>query len=413
MTGAASKDEGNIVSQFFSGDLPKNTAILLALLVFSRLGVYIRLPGVDVDAFAASMQGGGLLGYIDTLSGGSISRLLATLSPSLKRLQREEGRAGRARFELYQKLASLGFAVAQAVGQLTYLRPYVPDFSLYWLASNSLVLTTGAMILVFVADTISELKLGNGTSVLIFANIASALPSSVGAAVVAAGDGNVGALAAYILAFLLTTLGIVYVQEAERQIPMAYGSRYKAGGPLSQQAYLPFKVNATGVLPVIFASSLLAVPSTLARFTHSSTLAGAANALGPGGAFYLPVNVALIVGFNYLYTFLQFEPKELSEQLKKQGASIPGIRPGRNTAAFITQTLARMSVLGSAFLGALAIAPAIVEGLTGMTALRGFAGTSVLILVGVATDTARKFRAELAMGKYKDIDALYDNLDDL
>ncbi|KAL6776154.1 SECY1 [Auxenochlorella protothecoides x Auxenochlorella symbiontica] len=429
---AASKDEGNIVSQFFSGDLPKNTAILLALLVFSRLGVYIRLPGVDVDAFAASMQGGGLLGYIDTLSGGSISRvgvfslgivpyinasillqLLATLSPSLKRLQREEGRAGRARFELYQKLASLGFAVAQAVGQLTYLRPYVPDFSLYWLASNSLVLTTGAMILVFVADTISELKLGNGTSVLIFANIASALPSSVGAAVVAAGDGNVGALAAYILAFLLTTLGIVYVQEAERQIPMAYGSRYKAGGPLSQQAYLPFKVNATGVLPVIFASSLLAVPSTLARFTHSSTLAGAANALGPGGAFYLPVNVALIVGFNYLYTFLQFEPKELSEQLKKQGASIPGIRPGRNTAAFITQTLARMSVLGSAFLGALAIAPAIVEGLTGMTALRGFAGTSVLILVGVATDTARKFRAELAMGKYKDIDALYDNLDDL
>lgn len=247
---AASKDEGNILSQFFSGDLPKNTAILLALLVFSRLGVYIRLPGVDVDAFAASMQGGGLLGYIDTLSGGSISRvgvfslgkwrwlamvaggsdgapmapclvpythvlcthvphalctqdpihprptrpmhprpmhpgplfplpalagivpyinasillqLLATLSPSLKRLQREEGRAGRARFELYQKLASLGFAVAQAVGQLTYLRPYVPDFSLYWLASNSLVLTTGAMILVFVSRA-GRLAGGGGLS---------------------------------------------------------------------------------------------------------------------------------------------------------------------------------------------------------------------------------------------------------
>lgn len=413
---------------FFSSDLPKKVGILLALIVFSRVGVYVRLPGVDVDKFADAMSGSGLLGYIDTLSGGSISKvglfslgivpyinasillqLLATAFPSLKKLQREEGPQGRARFTLYQKLAALAFAVVQATGQLTYIRPYVDDWSIDWLAGGVLTLTTGAMILVHVADTITEFKLGNGTSILIFANIASALPSSVGAAFTQASTSQEANLSIYATAFILTTLGIVYVQDAERQIPMTYASRYRAGS-LQRQAYLPFKVNATGVMPVIFSSSLLAVPSALARYAHSPVIEQAAASLSPGGSLYLPSNVALIVAFNYLYTFLQLDPKELSEQLKRQGASIPGVRPGRNTADYITKTLNRMSVLGSAFLGALSAAPALVEATTGLQAFRGFAGTSVLILVGVATDTARKFKAELAMQKYGDLDSLYDDL---
>jgi len=422
------QSESPELGDFMSGDLPKKLALLLALIVFSRVGVYVRLPGVDVDKFAQAMSGSGLLGYIDTLSGGSISKvgvfslgivpyinasillqLLATAFPSLKKLQREEGPQGRARFTLYQKLAALGFAVVQAVGQLTYIRPYVDDWSVDWLIHGVVALTAGAVILVHVADTITELKLGNGTSILIFANIASALPSSVGAAFTQASTSQQTNLAIYAVAFMLTTLGIVYVQDAERQIPMTYASRYRAGS-LQRQAYLPFKVNATGVMPVIFSSSLLAVPSALARYASSPALEKAASSLSPGGSLYLPSNVALIVGFNYLYTFLQLDPKELSEQLKRQGASIPGVRPGRNTADFITKTLNRMSVLGSAFLGALSAAPALVEALTGLQAFRGFAGTSVLILVGVATDTARKFKAEMAMQKYGDIDSLYDDL---
>jgi len=419
---------GSNGGDFFSSDLPKKVALLLGLIIFSRLGVYVRLPGVDVDKFSEAMSGSGLLGYIDTLSGGSISKvglfslgivpyinasillqLLATAFPSLKKLQREEGPQGRARFTLYQKLAALAFAVVQSTGQLTYIRPYVDDWSLDWLAGGVLTLTTGAMILVHVADTITELKLGNGTSILIFANIASALPSSIGAAFTQASTSQEANLSIYATAFMLTTLGIVYVQDAERQIPMTYASRYRAGS-LQRQAYLPFKVNATGVMPVIFSSSLLAVPSALARYAHSPAVEKAAAALSPGGSLYLPSNVALIVAFNYLYTFLQLDPKELSEQLKRQGASIPGVRPGRNTADYITKTLNRMSVLGSAFLGALSAAPALVEATTGLQAFRGFAGTSVLILVGVATDTARKFKAEMAMQKYGDLDQLYDDL---
>jgi protein transport protein SEC61 subunit alpha len=426
--GLPSTDGGSTIGDFFGGDLPKKLALLLGLLVFSRLGVYIRLPGVDVDRFSEAMSSSGLLGYIDTLSGGSISKvgvfslgivpyinasillqLLATAFPSLKKLQREEGPQGRARFTLYQKLAALVFAVVQAVGQLSYIRPYVDDWSVEWLVSGVVALTAGAVILVHIADTITELKLGNGTSVLIFANIASALPTSVGGALTQAATNEQANLAVYAFAFFLTTLGIVYVQDAERQIPMSYASRYRAGS-LQRSAYLPFKVNATGVMPVIFSSSLLALPSAAARYINTPAVDKAAAALAPGGPLYLPTNVALIVAFNYLYTFLQLDPKELSEQLKRQGASIPGVRPGRNTAEYITKTLDRMSVLGSGFLGALAAAPALVEATTGLQAFRGFAGTSVLILVGVATDTARKFKAEIAMQKYGDIDRLYDDL---
>eukprot|EP00889_Picochlorum_renovo_P001329 jgi/Picre1/28359/NNA_003765.t1 len=255
--GRNAQPSGGGSGDFFSSDLPKKVGLLLALIVFSRVGVYVRLPGVDVDRFADAMSGSGLLGYIDTLSGGSISKvglfltrnvpyinasillqLLATAFPSLKKLQREEGPQGRARFTLYQKLAALAFAVVQSTGQLTYIRPYVDDWSIDWLAGGVLTLTTGAMILVHVADTITELKLGNGTSILIFANIASALPSSVGAAFTQASTSQEANLSIYATAFILTTLGIVYVQDAERQIPMTYASRYRAGSLQSKHTSL-------------------------------------------------------------------------------------------------------------------------------------------------------------------------------
>ncbi|KAG2501670.1 hypothetical protein HYH03_000173 [Edaphochlamys debaryana] len=420
------EDDKFSFQEFLGSDLPKKLGGLLALLLLSRVGVYIRLPGVDVDAFSDSLTNSGLLGYIDTLSGGSISKvglfslgiipyinssivlqLFSAAFPGLKKLQRDEGAAGRAKFQYYQKLLAFVFAIVQAVGQLFYIRPFVDDFSGGWVAGSACALVAGAMALVYIADTISELKLGNGTSVLIFANIASALPSSVGQLV--AQNDDPANLAIFFTAFSLTTLGIIYVQEAERRIPVNYSNRYSSGN-LARQSYLPFKVNATGVMPLIFASSILALPAALARYTDSSALDEFSRLVGPGGAAYVPFNVALIVFFNYYYTFLQLEPKDLAEQLKKSGAAIPAIRPGKQTAEYVTRTLTRMSLLGSVFLGALSAAPALVEAATHLTAFRGFAGTSVLIMVGVATDTARRIRAEQAMAKYQDVDKLYDNL---
>eukprot|EP00879_Flechtneria_rotunda_P009479 GHRR01009922.1.p1 GENE.GHRR01009922.1~~GHRR01009922.1.p1 ORF type:complete len:524 (+),score=189.12 GHRR01009922.1:267-1838(+) len=420
------EEEGFSWSSFFAGPLPGKIAALIGLIVVSRVGVYVRIPGVDTEAFSTAMQSNGLLGYVDALSGGSISKvglfslgiipyinasivlqLMSTAFPSLKKMQREDGPQGRARFQYYQKLTAFVFAIAQAIGQLTYIRPYVTDFSPEWLFSSSLSLVAGSLALIYIADTISEFKLGNGTSVLIFANIASSLPSSVGALLAQNTENDPGNVAIYAAAFFLTTLGIIYVQEAERRIPVNYSSRYQAGN-LARQSYLPFKVNATGVMPLIFASSLLGLPLALGRLTDSAALERAAATLSPGGPLYLPVNVALIAFFNYYYTFLQLEPKDLSEQLKRTGAAIPGIRPGKQTAEYVASTLTRMSLLGSIFLGVLSLAPAGVEALTHLSAFRGFAGTSVLIMVGVATDTARRLRAEQAMAKYQDVDKLYD-----
>ena len=411
---------GGVLADFWNSKLPGKLATLAALLVVSRVGVYIPLEGVDRAAFAAQVQSSGLLGYVDTLAGGSISKvgvfslgivpyinssiifqLLASALPWLQKLQKEEGEAGRRQFAQYQRYGALAFGAVQAVGQCLYLRPFVEDFSPAWLATSSLSLTAGAMVLVWLSEALTELKLGNGTSLLIFVNILSALPLSAGQTLVqASAAGNNAGLAAFALAFLVITAGIVGVQEAERRIPISMASRFNAQGGLARASYLPFKVNGAGVMPIIFASSLLALPSTLARLGGGSQLEGLATALGPGGGAYLPVNVALIAFFNYFYTFLQLEPRDVADSLKKQGASIPGVRPGLATSDYISGVLERLSLLGSVFLGALAAAPALVEATTGLTTFRGFGGTSILILVGVATDSARKVASELVMTKY-------------
>mmetsp|Transcript_4805 Transcript_4805/g.17257 ORF Transcript_4805/g.17257 Transcript_4805/m.17257 type:complete len:517 (-) Transcript_4805:1097-2647(-) len=426
----SSNTNGNFSENFFNSKLPNKILQLLALIAISRAGVYIPLPGVDTKAFAETLQGGGLLSYIDTLSGGSISKvgvfslgivpyinasivfqLLTSVFPSLKAMQREDGQYGRKKFERYQKTAALGFAVAQGVGQCLYVRPFVDDFSFSWLVTSVVTLTAGAAALIAISDEMGKLKLGNGTSLLIFVNIASSVPTSVSQLLAQGGEGNNGAALVYAMSFLFTCAGIVYVQEAERKIPINYAQRYsQASSSLSKSSYLPFKVNSAGVMPVIFSSSLLAVPSALLRFTSIEGIEGVAQALGPGGKLYLPLSVVLIAFFNYFYTFLQLEPDDLAQQLKRQGASIPNIRPGKNTSDYISQSLERMSVLGSLFLGGLALMPGIVEALTDVTALRGFAGTSLLILVGVATDSARRFKAELQMAEYK-VDDLYDDID--
>jgi preprotein translocase SecY subunit len=403
---------------FFQGELPGKLATLLGLLVVSRVGVYIPLPGVDRAAFEAAVGNNGLLAYVDNLAGGGISKLgvfslgiipyinssivfqlLASFSPDLKKLQREEGEAGRRQFNQYMRYGALAFASVQAVGQVLYVRPFVYDFDLAYLAGSSLTLVAGAMILMYIGEQISELKLGNGTSLLIFTNILSSLPASIGATIASGGEGtSPESLALFFTAFLGVTLGIVAVQEAERRVPINYASRYQARARgLDSSSFLPFKVNTSGVMPIIFSSSMLALPSTLARFTGSEALATLGKSLFPGGAYYVPINVGLIVFFNYFYTFLQLDPKDVSEQLKRGGASIPGVRPGKQTANFLSDMLGNLSVLGSVFLGVLAVAPTAVEQATNLTAFRGFAGTSVLILVGVATDTARRVKAELQM----------------
>ncbi|CAF2156981.1 BnaA07g01530D [Brassica napus] len=422
---AAIEDSSIDFGDFFKGPLPGKFLKLLGFLALSRLGIYIPLGGVNREAFVGNLDQNSLLTTLDTFSGGGIGRLgicslgivpfinaqivfqlLAQVYPKLQDLQKKEGEAGRKKILQYTRYASVGFAIVQAIGQAVYLRPYVNDFSTEWVVSSVTLLTLGSVLTTYIGERISDLKLGNGTSLLIFTSIISYLPASFGrTAAEALQEGNYTGLATIVVSFLLLVLGIVYVQEAERKIPLNYASRYtsKAGG-LQKSAYLPFKVNSAGVMPIIFSTSSLALPATLARFTGISALKNIAYGLNPGGSFYLPTNILLIAFFNYYYTFLQLDPDDVSEQLKRQGASIPLVRPGKSTALFIKTVLGRISVLGSAFLAVLAAGPAVVEQITHLTAFRGFAGTSVLILVGCATDTARKVQAEIISQKYKNIE---------
>ncbi|GMQ02226.1 hypothetical protein CsSME_00048554 [Camellia sinensis var. sinensis] len=383
---AAIEDTSIDFGDFFKGPLPGKFLKLLGYLALSRLGIYVPLGGVNREAFVGNLDQNSLLSTLDSFSGGGIGRLgicslgivpfinaqivfqlLTQIYPRLQELQKREGEAGRKKILQYTRYASVGFAIVQAIGQVLYLRPYVDDFSTQWVLASVTLLTLGSVLTTYIGERISELKLGNGTSLLIFTSI-----------------------------------------EAERKIPINYASRYTSRtGGLQKSAYLPFKVNSSGVMPIIFSTSSLALPGTLARFTGLAALKKAAVALNPGGSLYLPTNILLIAFFNYYYTFLQLDPDDVSEQLKRQGASIPLVRPGKSTAAFIKTILSRISVLGSAFLAILAAGPAVIEQTTHLTAFRGFAGTSVLILVGCATDTARKVQAEIISQKYKNIE-FYD-----
>lgn len=432
-TAAAIEDSSVDFGEFFKGNLPEKFLKVLGLLVLSRVGTYIPLPGVNREAFSSSLDSNSILGTLDTFSGGGIGRLgisslgivpyinaqivfqlFGTVFPKLQELQKKEGQAGRNKVKQWTRYASVGFAAVQAIGQITYIRPYVNDFNVEWVVSSVALLVLGSVVTIYIGEKLTDFKLGNGTSLLIFTNIVSYLPASVGRTVVQAfNDSNYVGLVGLVLSFFLLVLGIVYVQEAERKIPINYASRYsssRGGGGLRKAAYLPFKVNSTGVMPIIFSTSLLQIPLSLARFTGIEALKGAAVLLYPGGPLYVPTNVLLIGFFNYFYTFLQLDPADLSDQLKRQGASIPAVRPGKATGTYITNVLGRISVLGSAFLGVMAAAPSLVEGVTHLTAFRGFAGTSILILVGCATDTARKVQAELISQKYKTIE--FYNLDD-
>ncbi|KAG6739782.1 hypothetical protein POTOM_057397 [Populus tomentosa] len=462
---AAIEDSSIDFGDFFKGPLPGKFLKLLGFLALSRLGIYIPLGGVNQEAFAGNLDQNSLLSTLDSFSGGGIGRLgicslgivpfinaqivfqlLAQIYPKLQDLQKREGEAGRKKILQYTRYASVGFAIVQAIGQVLYLRPYVDDFNTQWVLTSVTLLTLGSVFTTYIGERISDLKLGNGTSLLIFTSIISYLPASFGrTAAEAFQDGNYVGLGTIIFSFFLLVLGIVYVQEAERKIPLNYASRYtSSSGGLQKSAYLPFKhincmgsvihddnlhnrvpqmgssvdsktyrssviikVNSSGVMPIIFSTSSLALPGTLARFTGISALKKAALALNPGGSFYLPTNILLIAFFNYYYTFLQLDPDDVSEQLKRQGASIPLVRPGKSTAAFLKTVLSRISVLGSAFLAILAAGPSVIEQISHLTAFRGFAGTSVLILVGCATDTARKVQAEIISQKYKNIE-FYD-----
>lgn len=401
--------------------------LTVGMLILIRLGMFLPLPGIDRVAFSQSIQNSPLIGFLDIFSGRGIStlgifalgilpyinasiilQLLTAALPSLENLQKNEGEAGRRKISQITRYVALGWAIIQSAGIAVWVRPYVENWGPVFVVQTVLALTAGAMFVMWVGELVTERGIGNGASLLIFVNIVSTLPNSLGQTLELAqsGDRNlVGGVVILLLVFLVMIVGIVFVQEGTRRIPILSARRQVGRRTyLERSSYLPLRLNQGGVMPIIFASAVLVLPLTLAQFTKSDVAIQVSNYLSPNGPtpwVHVLLYLVLIIFFSYFYASLIINPVDMSQNLKKMGASIPGIRPGKATSEYIERVLNRLTFLGAIFLGLVAIVPTAVESATKVKTFQGLGATSLLILVGVAIDTAKQIQTYVISQRYE------------
>ncbi|HIK56624.1 MAG TPA: preprotein translocase subunit SecY [Synechococcales cyanobacterium M55_K2018_004] len=402
--------------------------VTIGLLLLVRLGAFIPIPGIDRNAFQAGIQGSGLanlIGFLDVFVGGGLSalgifalgilpyinasiilQLLTAAIPALEKLQKEEGEAGRRKISQITRYVALGWGLVQSFGIALLVSRFAEQPGPMFVAGTVLALTAGSMFVMWVGELITERGIGNGASLLIFISIVSTLPRSIGQTIDLAQSGDrslVGGVIILLLVFLAMIVGIVFVQEGTRRIPII-SARRQVGRRLylEKSSYLPLRLNQGGVMPIIFASAVLVLPASLAQFFPGNPiLTQVISVLSPGHWAYVVLYLSLILFFSYFYASLVVNPVDMSQNLKKMGASIPGIRPGKATSDYIEKVLNRLTFLGAIFLGAVAIIPTAVEGATQVRTFQGLGATSLLILVGVAIDTAKQIQTYVISQRYE------------
>lgn len=403
--------------------------VTVGLLILVRLGTRIPVPGIDRVAFSERLQNsnfGSVIGFLDIFSGGGLSalgvfalglpfinasiimQLLTAALPSLEDLQKNEGEAGRRKISQYTRYVALAWALLQStvIGIWVNSVAYEPGSA--FIFQTMLALVAGSMFVMWLSELITENGLGNGASLLIFVNIVAVLPRSLGQTIELAqsGDRNiVGGVIILTLVFLITIVGIVFVQEGTRRIPIVSAKRQVGRRMYAEKSsYLPLRLNQGGVMPIIFATAVLFLPLQLANSTNNELLIKLVGYLSPNSsapwAYYL-FYLSTILFFSYFYASLVVNPVDMSQNLKRMGASIPGIRPGRATSEYISRIINRLTFLGAIFLGLVAIVPTMVEGATRVTTFQGLGATSLLILVGVAIDTAKQVQTYVISQRYE------------
>jgi preprotein translocase subunit SecY len=402
--------------------------VTIGMLILIRLGIRIPVPGIDRAAFQQAVQGGALgsvVGLIDTFAGGGLSalgifalgiipfinasiimQLMTKALPSLEDLQKNEGEAGRRKISQITRYIAAGWAIIQGTGLALFVNAYAQEPGTVFIVETVLALTAGAMFVMWVGELITERGIGNGASLIIFLSIVSTLPRSLGSTVELAQSGDRSIVSGVILlsvVFLAMIVGIVFVQEGTRRIPII-SARRQVGRRmyLEKSSYLPLRLNQGGVMPIIFTYAVLSLPFFLLQvLPDNPVVAQAIKYLSPGSWAYIILYLVLILFFSYFYTSLFVDPVELSQNLKKMGSSIPGIRPGKATSEYIERVLNHLTFLGAIFLGLVAIIPTAVEGATNVTTFQRLGATSLLILVGVAIDTAKQIQTYVISQRYE------------
>lgn len=400
---------------------------LIGALALFRLLAAVPIPGIDKNALAAFFANNQFFGLLNIFSGGGLSRLsvvmlgvgpyitasiimqLGTIIfPQIKQAYFEEGEAGRAKFIEWSRLLTIPLAILQSIGFLFLLQGQgvIAPLSSVALVANIALVTAGSMLLMWLGELVTEFGIGNGVSLIILAGIIAGVPSSISQTIFAASVANIPSYVAFVFLALAMIYAVVVVSDAERSIPIAY-ARAVRGAALSQGAatYLPIRLLQAGVIPIIFALSLLLLPQMILSMLAAlgvSFASGAAlwyTALLSNPWQYGSIYFALVVIFTYFYTAVTFEPHRVAENLQKSGAFVPGVRPGRETEEYIGKVVHRITLPGACFLGLIAVSPSVIQGLTGVTTLV-LGGTALLIAVQVALDLARKIDAQVSLREY-------------
>ncbi len=405
-------------------DLKRRILFTLAALFVYRLGAHVPTPGVDAAALGKLFDQGSLLGFLNLFAGGALSRfsifalgvtpyinssivmqLLAVVVPSIEKMQKE-GEEGRKKIVQWTRYGTIIFAFIQAVGMTGWLKGLgIYSGGMLDIILVSLTLTTGAVAVMWLGEIMSDHGIGNGISLLIFAGIVVRIPEAIirTASLVRLGEMNVLVMLIAVAIMVAVVAGCVMLQEGQRRLPVQYAKRM-VGNKMygGQSSFIPLRVNTAGVIPIIFASSVLLFPYTIAGLFQHSVARMIQQAMSPSSPFYMVLYVLLIVFFSYFYTAVVFKPEDISTNMKKNGGFILGIRPGKPTTDYIEKVMGRITLGGSIALAVIAIIPTIMTGVMHINTFY-FGGTAVIIVVGVALDTVHQIEGQLLMRHYEGI----------
>jgi len=409
-------------------ELRNKILFILGILIVFRVAANIPLPGVDSEQLRRLFEGNQLLGMLNVFSGGGLTnisivmlgvgpyitasiimQLLTMIVPRIEQIYKEEGEAGRQKFNMWTRWLTVPLAIMQTFGLVTLLRSQnvIGVLSAFEMAVLVLIATTGTIFLMWLGELITEKGIGNGVSLIIFAGIVSSLPSSASKLFLTFDSTQFFTYAIIFAVMLATIAGVVLISEGQRNIAVSYAKRVHGGNTYGgASSHLPLRVNQAGVIPIIFAMSIMLFPGMIATFltkANNETVAHLAtnvNTLFQNQVFYSSMYFILIVAFTYFYTAVVFDPIKISENLQKQGGYIPGIRPGKTTADYLYKIMNRITLAGALFLGSIAVLPFVVQGLTNIQTLQ-VGGTSILIVVSVVIETIKQIEGQLVMRDYE------------
>jgi preprotein translocase subunit SecY len=413
---------------FADAQLRKRILFVIGILIITRFLSAIPIPDINASQLASLLADNKAISFLNVLSGGGLAsfsivmlgvgpyitasiimQLSTVLSARLKEMYQEEGDRGRKRFVQYGRMLSLPLAVIQGYALLVLLvrQNVLPEMSNPEMFTNLTIITAGTMLMMWLGEQINEKGIGNGVSLIIFAGIVATIPTTLGQYFITFDPSQIPTLVALLLLSLVVIAGIVYITEAERKIPVTYAkeSRLGTSSGFGATTYLPLRLNQAGVVPIIFAISILIFPQLIAQLFATSdngTLRSVARFINDAIAnqwVYGGIYFFLVVAFTYFYTAVTFDPQKTGNNLAKNGAFIPGYRPGESTIEYISYVLARVTLVGAIFLGLIAVLPVAVQGITGITAI-AVGGTSILIAVSVVLDLIKKIDAQLSMREY-------------